>query len=201
MAGVAVFTGDGSGTVTIAAQRATLLNPSQPLPGMSQRLVASRLMAPSPIPRARLFARDQTPDTKVAHPGGFGSGGDGHAPAEELDEDAEELRLPGLGTLSPPGPVVRSHAVHKRPFSFQGSAAAEHRPVQDSSSWQLLQAGGSQARSQKVTQWTQRPRMQVKSFVRLHDRYGKSSFSHPSPATAGSNLTRDPVRFSLMVSP
>ncbi len=145
MAGAAAFTGNGCGTFATAAQRATLLNPSQAVPEMSQRMVASRVMAPSPIPRERPFAR------------GPGFGGKDDAVPAESDKRADGRSLSGFGTLSPAGPPVSSQAMRKRRSSSGGSIAAERRPMQESSSWQLLQGSGSQprlsARSQKVQQW------------------------------------------------
>ena len=132
-----------------------MLNPSQALPGMSQRLVASRVMAPSPKPRGCLFAQDPTPDTRAAtRPGVPGPDGSHDAAPAEHAGDAEGLRLSDPCVHSPTGPPGCSLGGHICPSSFGGSAPADRPLMQTSSSWQLLQGSGNQprlsARSQKV---------------------------------------------------
>ena len=137
-----------------------LLNPSQALPGMPQRMFASRLMAPSPSPRARpCAARDVSADRKAARLAEvLGSGGNNPAVPEESNGRADGHSSFGFGTLSPAGAPLFNQAVRKGPSSFGGSTAAERQPMQELNSWQLLQGSGGQprlsARSQKVRRST-----------------------------------------------
>ena len=140
------------GEASTAAEPRRQLNTSQALPGMSQRMVASQLVTPSPHPRKQPLLVSSSPSRPLLsrHV---------HAPAASRSASPDPPRDEETGLrpsiFSAAGRAVGGEGSSKPAFTDGGTQVAAECQTKGASSWQLLQEGDSQprmvCRSKKVS--------------------------------------------------
>ena len=150
-AGAAEFTGTGTSSDAAAAERTRQLNPGQALPGMSQRMVASRRMAPSPRPCEQPMAAGFSAERPPANGHALGSAIIRSACPEPLYSEAAGRRTSGSSAVRL---ALRGEGVSKPDSTGGGIDLAAGASANGASSWQLLQEGDQprlSCRSKKVS--------------------------------------------------
>ena len=141
--GAASFAGTAPNLHAATAEPRKQLNTSQALPGMSQRIVASQLVTPSPHPREQTVLLTSSPSRplttrRVQAPAASRS--------TSPDPPHDGPTAPRPSILSSAGLTVRGEGFSKPASDDDDIEAAAEGRAKRTSSWQLLQESGRQPR-------------------------------------------------------